>query len=172
MFYGVPVCPMSMLMNRWGHHTVVPETRGQEAQHLISMAKFKDVIGPDGQPGYHHVVALAYAELFHHAFVTQRQSREIIPLWEKLTDRDEAADKLGKGVFKTSNSHAHTPGGDSVKRACSSQSLTLSLSRVVLGQGAGAAQSHQISRLVEAIMLELCRRNHQGKAIAGVRINR
>ncbi|KAG5277488.1 hypothetical protein AALO_G00118210 [Alosa alosa] len=44
---------------------------------------------------------------------------------------------------------------------------------VVLGQGAGAAQPPKASRLVEAIMLELCRvHRHEGKTLAGVRINR
>ncbi|XP_041947807.1 uncharacterized protein LOC121708916 [Alosa sapidissima] len=130
----------------------------------------EDVVGPDGHLGYHHVVALAHAlvELRHHAFVTQRQSREVVALWDKLADRDKASvtfpprhqDKLVKGRFKTSNRHAHTPGVDSVKR-------------VVLGQGAGAAQSPKASRLVEAIMLELCRvHSHEGTTLAGVRINR
>ena len=89
-------------------------------------AFFQDVVGPDGHPGYHHVVALALAlvELRHHAFVTVRQAREIVALWERLTERDKAAvtfpprhqDKLVKGRFKTSHRHAHIPGVDSVKR--------------------------------------------------------
>ena len=57
----------------------------------LKLVSFQEVIGPDGHPGYHHLVALAHAlvELRHHAFVTQRRSREIIALWEKLTDRDK-----------------------------------------------------------------------------------
>ena len=87
---------------------------------------FQDVVGPDGQPGYHHAVALAHGlvELRHHAFVTARQTRGIIALWERLTERDKAPvtftprhqDRLAKGRFKTSNRHAHIPGVDSVKR--------------------------------------------------------
>ncbi len=71
------------------------------------------VLGPDGQGGYQHTVRLAQAlvELRHHAFVTQRQVREIVALWQKLSDRDKAL----KGRFKTSK-QAHTPGQDSVKR--------------------------------------------------------
>ncbi|XP_030196810.1 uncharacterized protein LOC115531596 [Gadus morhua] len=130
----------------------------------------EDVVGPDGQPGYHHAVALAHGlvELRHHAFVTARQTRGIIALWERLTERDKAPvtftprhqDRLAKGRFKTSNRHAHIPGVDSVKR-------------VVVGKGAGAAQYPSLSRVVEAIMLELCR-VHSGdaKTIAGARLNR
>ena len=42
-----------------------------------------------------------------------------------------------------------------------------------LGQGAGAAQSPKASRLVEAILLELCQlQHHERSTIAGVRIRR
>lgn len=92
----------------------------------VCCAFFQDVIGPDGQPGYHHVVALAHAlvELRHHAFVRQQQAREIVALWERLADPDKASvtfpprhqDRLVQGRFRTSNRHAHTPGKDSLKR--------------------------------------------------------
>ena len=42
----------------------------------------------------------------------------------------------------------------------------------ILCQGAGAAQSPKASRLVEAILLELCRTHHEGNMIAGVRVHR
>ncbi|XP_058474505.1 uncharacterized protein LOC131447057 [Solea solea] len=145
-----------------------PEDDSMEVQQAEE--EDEDIVGPDGHPGYHQVVALAHGlvELRHHAFVTARQSREVVALWEKLTERDKAPvtfprrhqDKLVQGRFKTSNRHAHTPGVESVKR-------------VVLGQGAGAAQSPKASRLVEAIMLELCRIHTQDiRTIAGVCINR
>ena len=45
--------------------------------------------------------------------------------------------------------------------------------RAFLGQGAGAAQSPKASRLVEAILLELCQlQHHERSTIAGVRIRR
>ena len=55
-------------------------------------AFFQDAVGPDGPPGYDHVVGLArgLVELRHRAFVTARQTGEIISLWEWLTERDEA----------------------------------------------------------------------------------
>ena len=76
----------------------------------------QDAVGPDGHGGYQHVVHLANAlvELRAHGFVTQRQTRNIIALWDKLSERDKAPprhqDRLVRGQFKT----YHIP--DSVKR--------------------------------------------------------
>ena len=55
-------------------------------------AFLQDVMGPDGHGGYHHVTALAnaLADLRHRRFVTQRQARVIIALWQRLSDRDKA----------------------------------------------------------------------------------
>ena len=52
-----------------------------------------EVVGPDGNGSYQHMVALPHAlmELRHHAFVTQRQAREIIALWQNLSNRGKAA---------------------------------------------------------------------------------
>ncbi|KAL2080220.1 hypothetical protein ACEWY4_024015 [Coilia grayii] len=129
-----------------------------------------DVLGPDGHGGYHHTVNLAKAlvELRHQSFVTQRQTAEIIRLWQRLTDRDKAVvtfpprfrDRLIQGRFKTTHRHSHVPGVESLKRA-------------VLGQGRGAAQTPSASRLVEAVILELCRIHpHEACTIAGVRVQR
>nr|XP_043909248.1 uncharacterized protein LOC122786817 [Solea senegalensis] len=145
-----------------------PEDNRMEVQQA---EEDEDVIGPDGHPGYQHVVALAHSlvELRQHAFVTARQSREVVTLWEKLTERDKAPvtlprrchqDRLVQGRFKTSNRHAHAPGVESVK--C-----------VTLSQGTGAAQSPKASRLVEAIMLELCRiHTRDTRTLTGVHNNR
>ncbi|CAL8358269.1 unnamed protein product [Merluccius merluccius] len=68
-----------------------------------------DVVGPDGHPGYHHVVALAHGlvELRHHAFVTVRQTREIVALWERLTERDKSAVTFPPPATRTSWSKVH-----------------------------------------------------------------
>ena len=90
-------------------------------------AFLQDVMGPDGHGGYHHVTALAnaLADLRHRRFVTQRQARVIIALWQRLSDRDKAPvafpprhqDRLVQGRFKTTQRRqAHTPGVDSVRR--------------------------------------------------------
>lgn len=48
----------------------------------------------------------------------------------------------------------------------------MSVFSVVSGKGRGASHSPKVSRLVEAIFLELCRLNYEGRTLAGVRINR
>ncbi|KAK0132914.1 hypothetical protein N1851_031722 [Merluccius polli] len=130
----------------------------------------EDVLGPDGRGGYQHVVALAQAlvQLRHRRYVTPSQAREVTALWLKLSGWDKAAvkfpprhqDRLVQGRFRTTKRTAHTPGVDSVKRA-------------VLGKGAGAAQWPDVSRLVEAVLLDLsivhC---SEARSIAGVRIQR
>ena len=75
-------------------------------------AFLQDVVGPDGHGGYQLVVPLAYAlvDLRHRAFVPHRQARDIIALWEKLSDWDKAA-----VTFPLRHRHAHIPGVDSVK---------------------------------------------------------
>ena len=56
-------------------------------------AFLQDVVGPDGHGGYQLVVPLAHAlvDLRDRAFVPHRQARDIIALWQKLSDRDKAA---------------------------------------------------------------------------------
>ncbi len=48
-------------------------------------------MGPDGVPGYDHVINLASSlvELRNHGFVTQRKVDEIVALWDKLLDHDK-----------------------------------------------------------------------------------
>ena len=82
-------------------------------------AFLQDAVGPDGHGGYHLVVALAHAlvDLRHRRFVTQRQAREIIALWQKLSDRDKAAVIFAPRYrLKTSHRPTHIPGVDSVRR--------------------------------------------------------
>ncbi|KAL2082094.1 hypothetical protein ACEWY4_021912 [Coilia grayii] len=97
-----------------------------------------DIVGPHGHGGYHHTVALARSlvALRNGAFISQHQATQIIALWQGMTERDKA---VGDPI--TSHQGTPTPGVDVLKRA-------------VLGQ---AAQSPKLSRLVEAIILELCR---------------
>ena len=56
----------------------------------------EDVLGPDGQGGYQHIVVLAQAlvELRHRRYVTPRQAREVTALWLKLSGWDKAAVKF------------------------------------------------------------------------------
>ncbi|KAL2082093.1 hypothetical protein ACEWY4_021911 [Coilia grayii] len=109
-----------------------PEMEVQETN------KEEDVVRPDGNGGYHHTVALAHAlvALRNEAIISQHQATQIIALWQRMTERDKA---VGDPI--TSHQGTPTPGVDVLKRA-------------VLGQ---AAKSPELSRLVEAIILELCR---------------
>ncbi|XP_051249579.1 uncharacterized protein LOC127359643 [Dicentrarchus labrax] len=142
-----------------------------EVQQAEEEEEEEDVIGPGGG-SYQHVVALAQAlvELRHRRYVTPRQAREITALWLKLSDWDKAAVKFppppspGPACPRPIPDHpaarSHARGVDSVKRA-------------VLGKGAGAAQSPDVSRLVEAVLLDLSILHcSEGRKIAGVWIPR
>ncbi|XP_056328978.1 uncharacterized protein LOC130241304 isoform X1 [Danio aesculapii] len=135
----------------------------------LSSQSQMDSVGPNGQPGYDHVIRLAdcLVDLRLQGFVTQSMVDEIVMLWNHLADHDKGPliysprhrDRLLKGRFKVSHSKTNvTPGTDSLKRC-------------FLGEG-GPAQWPSTSRLVEAICLALCRIHPAGQTIAGVRVNR
>ncbi len=81
-------------------------------------------MGPDGVPGYDHVINLASSlvELRNHGFVTQRKVDEIVALWDKLLDHDKggvvhsarAEDRLC--VKNSHNDNFGTPCIDGLKR--------------------------------------------------------
>ncbi|KAL2082092.1 hypothetical protein ACEWY4_021910 [Coilia grayii] len=100
--------------------------------------KEEDVVRPHCNGGYHHTVALAHSlmTLRNEAFISQHQATQIIALWQRMTERDK---EVGDPI--TSHQGTLTPGVDVLKRA-------------ILGQ---VAKSPKLSRLVEAIILELCR---------------
>ncbi|XP_057213117.1 uncharacterized protein LOC130568344 [Triplophysa rosa] len=126
-------------------------------------------LGPDGKPGYDHVVRLANSlvDLRNKGFITQQKVDEIVTLWDKLSEDDKGAliyparhrERLVKGRFKVSHSKTNvTPGADSLKRCfleCS-----------------GPAQWPNASHLVEAVCLALCRIYPAGQTVAGVRVSR
>ncbi|XP_035390281.1 uncharacterized protein LOC118242582 [Electrophorus electricus] len=78
-------------------------------------------LGPDGVPGYHHVVNLAdsLVDLRHQAFVTQQRVDSIVALWDKLPESDKGGvaypprhrDRLIKGRFKSSYSKTFVVAG-------------------------------------------------------------
>ncbi|KAK1788427.1 hypothetical protein P4O66_016858 [Electrophorus voltai] len=132
--------------------------------------KEDESLGPDGVPGYHHVVNLAdsLVDLRHQAFVTQQKVDSIVALWNKLPESDEGGvaypprqrDRLIKGRIKSSLSKTSVVAG------------TDSLKHYFLGQGSGPAQWPRVSRLVKAVCLALCRLHPAGQTVAGVRVNR
>ncbi|KAL2082089.1 hypothetical protein ACEWY4_021907 [Coilia grayii] len=111
---------------------------GNPEMEVQKTNKEEDVVRPDGNGGYHHTVALARSlvALRNEDIVSQHQATQIIALWQRITERDKA---VGDPI--TSHQGTPTPGVDVLKRT-------------VLGQ---AAKSPELSRLVEAIILELCR---------------
>ena len=63
------------------------------------------------------LILSALVDLRHRRFVTQRQAREIIALWQKLSDRDKAAVIFAPRYrLKTSHRPTRIPGVDSVRR--------------------------------------------------------
>ncbi|KAL0162775.1 hypothetical protein M9458_042171, partial [Cirrhinus mrigala] len=70
-------------------------------------------VGPDGVPGYDHVINLANSlvELRNHGFVTQRKVDEIVTLWDKLSEHDKGGVVLPAQVedrLCLNNSHSDT----------------------------------------------------------------
>ncbi|XP_057187565.1 uncharacterized protein LOC130552902 [Triplophysa rosa] len=137
---------------------------------IISFNVQMESLGPDGKPGYDHVVRLANSlvDLRSKGFITQQKVDEIVTLWDKLSEDDKGAliyparhrERLVKGRFKVSHSKTNvTPGADSLKRC-------------FLGEGSGPAQWPNASRLVEAVCLALCRIYPASQTVAGVRVNR
>ncbi|XP_039599300.1 uncharacterized protein LOC120522416 [Polypterus senegalus] len=124
-------------------------------------------LGTDTDPGYQHVVnlALSLVKLRHHAYVTQQQVADIVTLWERLPEGDKAPvrfppryqERLVQGRFRRKHSQTIvTPGVESL-RWC---------------MGGQATQMPNISRLVEAVCVELSRIHPEGTTICGVRVNR
>ncbi|XP_051954038.1 uncharacterized protein LOC127623665 [Xyrauchen texanus] len=116
--------------------------------------------GPDGTPGFDRVVELAryLVELREKPCVSDREAADIVRLWDRLPDSDKQGvsypsrhkDRLLQGRFN---------GKESLKRC-------------VLGQGSGPAQWPNISRIVEAVCLELCSIHPARKVKWGVSMNR
>ncbi|XP_051953220.1 uncharacterized protein LOC127623061 [Xyrauchen texanus] len=126
--------------------------------------------GPDGTPGFDRVVELAryLVELREKPCVSDREAADIVRLWDRLPDSDKQGvsypsrhkDRLLQGRFKATHSKTSTCLGKE------------SLKRCVLGQGSGPAQWPNISRIVEAVCLELCSIHPAGKVKWGVSMNR
>ncbi|XP_048840106.1 uncharacterized protein LOC125713189 [Brienomyrus brachyistius] len=125
--------------------------------------------GPDGAPGYDHVVRLAryLVGLRDEPCVSESHVARIVSLWNNLPERDRQRvscppghrERILQGRFEASHSKTSVCAGKE------------SLKRCLLNQGTRPAQWPHVSRLVEAICLELCSLHPAGQ-IAGVRLNR
>ncbi|XP_053730493.1 uncharacterized protein LOC128764613 [Synchiropus splendidus] len=151
------------------HHSLLCQEREKtntemEQQEEQQQLEKVIVVGPDGHPGYQHILALALAlaMLRHRPFVSQKQANDIIALWQRLPDRDKQPvsfpprhqDRIIRGRFF-------------------GQATGTLMWLWAWRAWSGAAHSPNVSRLVEALMLELCRaRDDEGATIAGVRVQR
>ncbi|XP_056120631.1 uncharacterized protein LOC130097715 [Rhinichthys klamathensis goyatoka] len=142
----------------------------QSSQDLPPESQADVCRGPDGTPGFDRVVDLAsyLVELREKPCVSDREANDIVRLWDRLPDSDKKRvsypprhkDRLLQGRFKATHSKTSTCHGKE------------SLKRCVLGQGSGPAQWPNISRIVEAVCLELCSIHPAGKVKWGVSLNR
>ncbi|XP_059389973.1 uncharacterized protein LOC132123402 [Carassius carassius] len=146
------------------------ESPSQSSQDLPPEPQEDVCRGPDGTPGFDRVVDLAryFVGLREKPCVSDREAADIVRLWDRLPDSDRQGvsypprhkDRLLQGRFKATHSKTSTCHGKE------------SLKRCVLGQGSGPAQWPNISRIVEAVCLELCSIHPAGKVKWGVSMNR
>ncbi|KAK5608020.1 hypothetical protein CRENBAI_006066 [Crenichthys baileyi] len=112
-------------------------------------------VGPDGTPGYQHVVRLArkLVELCRKGYISNAEMEEIVGLWQNLPEVNKGPiafpsrykEDLTKGRFKKAKTYA--PG---------TVAQLESIKRCVAGTGGGPASWPNASHLVEAIFSELC----------------
>ncbi|XP_048840307.1 uncharacterized protein LOC125713326 [Brienomyrus brachyistius] len=124
--------------------------------------------GPDGAPGYDHVVRLAryLVGLRDEPCVSESHVARIVSLWNNLPERQAAC-------FLPTGAQGADPSGQVRGQPLENISVRREgkLKRCLLNQGTRPAQWPHVSRLVEAICLELCSLHPAGQ-IAGVRLNR
>lgn len=94
----------------------------------LSWLVSQDVLGPDGNGGYQHVVSLAkeLVKLQYARYVLPTQADELVALWQKLPAVDRAPVKfrprhkrtLNKGMFRAGKTgrKAIVPGTESLTR--------------------------------------------------------
>ncbi|KAG9264838.1 hypothetical protein AMEX_G21172, partial [Astyanax mexicanus] len=112
--------------------------------------------GPDGAPGYEHVVNLATALV---------GLRKLTHLTDSKVDKERSVypprhqDRLTAGRFKATKYTSGTPGVESLKRC-------------LLGETTGPAQWPDASRVVEAVCRQLCDLHPSSVQTKGVRVER
>ncbi|XP_024117479.1 uncharacterized protein LOC112139016 [Oryzias melastigma] len=144
---------------------VRPATSQTPDQHLSSDSE-EEVQGPDGQPGYQHVLRLAKAlvEIMSLPAIPNSRVDRIVALWERLPESDKQRvvyparhrDRQPKGRFKAAKGKSTScPGKESLQHG-------------LLGLNAGPANWPDASRLVEAICSQLCRLHPSATRTGGV----
>ncbi|KAF1376323.1 hypothetical protein PFLUV_G00210310 [Perca fluviatilis] len=130
----------------------------------------EEMEGPDGQPGYQHVLRLAQALLEARSLLGLSDKRvdRLIVLWNRLPEHDRGRvdypprfrERQPKGRFKQGKGkNTPFPGKESLQRC-------------LLGPYSGPASWPSTSRLVEAICSQLCRLYPSDTRVLGVKRTR
>ncbi|KAJ4922011.1 hypothetical protein JOQ06_004030 [Pogonophryne albipinna] len=137
------------------HQPDPPEFPEAKALLLLppSFSPQEEMQGPDGQPGYQHVLKLAKALLEARSLqgLSDKRVDKLIALWQRLPEPDRRRlvypprhrERQPKGRFKTAKGKTTScPGKESLQRC-------------LLGLNSGPATWPSASRLVEAICSQL-----------------
>ncbi|XP_051812777.1 formin-A-like isoform X1 [Acanthochromis polyacanthus] len=126
----------------------------------------EDIQGPDGQPGYQHVLKLAKAlvEIRNLQGLSDRRVDRLIALWQRLPEADKRRvvyparhrERQPTGRFKAAKGkNTSCPGKESLQLC-------------LLGLNTGPANWPSASRLVKAICSQLCRLHPATAHVGGV----
>ncbi|XP_030589839.1 uncharacterized protein LOC115783243 [Archocentrus centrarchus] len=141
-----------------------PEVQAPAPQH--SSDSEDEVQGPDGQPGYQHVLKLARALVNVRSLqgLSTKRVDRLVTLWQCLPERDKQRvvypprhrERQLRGRFKAAKGkNTSCPGKESLQRC-------------VLGLNSGPASWPNASRLVEAICSQLCRLHPAATRVRGI----
>ncbi|XP_034004122.1 uncharacterized protein LOC117496535 [Trematomus bernacchii] len=147
------------------HQPDPPEAPEAPAQQSSSDSE-EEMQGPDGQPGYQHVLKLAKALLEARSLqgLSDKRVDKLMALWQRLPEPDRRRvvypprhrERQLKGRFKTAKGkNTSCPGKESLQRC-------------LLGLNSGPATWPSASRLVEAICSQLCRLHPAATRFGGI----
>ncbi|XP_032362981.1 uncharacterized protein LOC116674902 [Etheostoma spectabile] len=146
------------------HHASSKAPEGPASKQSSSESE-EEMQGPDGQPGYQHVLRLAQALLEARSLLglSDRRVDRLIVLWYQLPEHDKRRvvyppryrERQPKGRFKAAKgTNTSCPGKESLQRS-------------LLGPNSGPANWPSASRLVEAICSQLCQLHPKGTRSGG-----
>ncbi|KAM8822470.1 uncharacterized protein AB9W97_004889 [Spinachia spinachia] len=160
---GVPADPPSEPSSQ--HKVAPPEVQDPVSQQHSSDSE-ENIQGPDGQPGYQHVLKLAQALVEGRNLLGLSESRvdRLVLLWTRLPEQDKQRvnyppryrERQPKGRFKAAK------GKDT---SCAGKEST---QRCLLGVNSGPSTWPSASRLVEAVCTLLCNIHPAATRLCGV----
>ncbi|XP_077959181.1 uncharacterized protein LOC120819758 [Gasterosteus aculeatus] len=142
-----------------------PEVQDPDPQQPSSDSE-EDIQGPDGQPGYRHILKLAQALVEGRNLLGLSENRvdRLILLWTRLAEQDKRRvdyppryrERQPKGRFKAAKGK---------NTSCAGKE---SLQRCLLGVNSGPSTWPSASRLVEAICTLLCKLHPAATRVGGM----